>query len=221
MDFANFFKNFGLKDEFKEQALKEQPIIENTGKSFPKGNIQEIFSKEQPLQSEVLIIQNKLFDYIKTINEDGIDFFEVFESAQTMGGLTEANLKQAFIFMKIASGNTLTLENVITSGERYKTKLSDLVNTNINEKINLKNSLISNQATEKLKLNQEISDLSKQIKKLTEDLASKEKVLLSIESKYTPEINSIERQITAAESGKFEIINKFEQALTNIKTIKL
>lgn len=230
----SFIKNIGVKDEFREDegekkppesspALKNNPVVSSQGtikKPTEKENITSSSSSNQPTSGEIAEMHNKMIEYITKINEDGIDFFEIFEAAQAMGGITPANLKQAFVILKIASGNTLTVESVLKSARRYKQELSDLVEENISSKTRDRELLVSNQNNEKLSLNNDVVRLSEEITKLTEELSQKRSSLQLIETKYTPDINSIDRKISAAELGKKEVFLKMDQAIEGIKSIK-
>lgn len=210
-----FIKNMGVKEEFKEKIKEEEQKITNVLKySEPQTSLQ------QPIinNSDSTEMTNKLIEYIRTINEDGIDFFEVWESTQIMGG-TKENLKQAFTILKVASGNQLTVDKVISSATRYKTKLNELVSGNIYEKKKTRDSLLENQSNEKISLEKNIEELTKNIEKLNLELSTKKSVLQNIDSKYTPEINSINKQISIAETCLNAIIEKINNTIENIKTI--
>lgn len=213
----DFIKNIGVKEEFREKNESEikQPVLKY--QEIPQA--QSPTSNFIPEDKDVFEMNNKLIEYIRKINEDGIDFFEVWESSQAMGG-TEENLKQAFMILKIASGNTLTVEKVIDSANRYKSKLNSLVENNVLEKKSMCDSLISNQNNEKISLQKDIERITNELERLNAELASKKNTLQNIDLDYSPKINSIKKQILVAESGLKNIIEKIDKTIFEINKIK-
>ena len=124
------------------------------------------------------------------------------------------------MILKIASGNTLTVEKVIDSANRYKSKLNSLVENNVIEKKSMCDLLISNQNNENISLQKDIERITNEIEKLSAELASKKSTLQNIDLDYSPKISSIKKQILVAESGLKNIIEKIDQTIVSINKIR-
>ena len=140
----------------------------------------------------------KIYDVLGKINKDGIDFFEVWDAAEQMeGGTNATNIKNSFIAMKAASGNKLTKEYVIETGQYYKDQIKTILDSNTKSKSAEKEKATTQWQTEKSQLQTTVTDLAKQIDDLIAEKSQAESSLSKIDSKYKPAIQKIEDQINS------------------------
>ncbi|MFN8244474.1 MAG: hypothetical protein U0X40_10515 [Ferruginibacter sp.] len=159
-------------------------------------------------------IVNKLYAALEKINNPGVDFFELWNAAEAMGGASAANLQNAFTSFKVLG---LTKQTVLDTGEAYKRQLSKMIEDDVQKKNNERNALSLQQLNEKEDLEKEKADLEAQIKALTRSLDETNQKLSQLGNQYQPQIQAIDMKIQAGNAALQTVLNKIQSVLDIVK----
>lgn len=162
-------------------------------------------------------LEDKLFSLLEKINDPGMDFFEVWNAAEEMGGVNPTNIKAAMTSLKFADA-TLTKEKVISTGDNYVKKLTDIYSTEEKRKLQEKQTLEQAKTQEAKTLQTEVDNLEDQIKNLKTQQEGKKTELNQINSKYDPQINQVETRIQQGKIAISNLIKKMENVLLIVKS---
>lgn len=164
-------------------------------------------------------IMDKIYELLQKINKPGIDFLELWNAAEAMGGVNQTNLQNAFKALQIGSGNTLSIPGLVDSGMFYKTELEMQVNESIKKQNEQKEELKNKQGTEKNELLSSKSILEKEISDLTVKLNLVNKDLSEIDEKYVSKINQLEQKVALGKSQLEKVINTMLGIIDLVKKI--
>ena len=164
-------------------------------------------------------IAKKMMEYIESLNQPGIDFFEVWNAVEEFGGINLQNLQNAYKALYIGSGKTLTVDKLIDSGEFYKNSLETLVKENINKQAAEKQNLQNSQASEKATLESEVSDLSNQLTQIQNQLNSKRALLSQVDGRYQTKLNELDQKIQIGQTQLSSMLGKIENILDLAKKL--
>jgi hypothetical protein len=156
---------------------------------------------------------DKVHALVESMNKPGIDFFELWNAAEAMGGITETNVSGAYVALKIASGNTLTKQVILNTGEGYCTELKSALDKDINDKINQKNKLNDAKNSSRNLLSTEITDLNNKIVELQNLLKEKNQKLLNIDADFDPKIKEIDDKITNGKVAVDAVVAEMKNVL--------
>ncbi|HRH30491.1 MAG TPA: hypothetical protein PK886_00265 [Candidatus Paceibacterota bacterium] len=223
----------GIFTKLKQVVFTEE-YLEATGQKTQKTEINPNSTVLKPttsLKTENVTVSNgnenyvkemveKVYSFLEKVNKPGIDFMELWNAAEKMGGVTEQNLQNAFTALKIATGDTLTTDELIRSGKSYKTEINKLIESNIKEKQNERLKILSNQESEKSNLETEITDTAEQIEILQKSLNEKREKLASIDARYKPEVLNLENKISAGSSALNFVNTEMQSVIDLISKIK-
>lgn len=192
----------------KEKAMPASAPASKTEKSTVKeGIITTNIASDEMVQ--------KIYSLVENINKPGIDFFELWNAAEAMGGVNAANLQNAFTTLKVLG---LTKETVMRTGEEYCAELQRKLDTDIEKKKEEKESLKLSLEHEKQQLERDRQDLENKIKLLTSQLAETSQKLGQLESKYMPGIEGIETKIQSGVNALNVVVGEMKAALEIVKT---
>src|SRR6185436_8109970 len=124
-------KKLAFKDEYLESEKTSTNTDFETNKvSNNQAPVQNYVANAPSTQSAPADVEGmikKIYGVLEKKNQPGIDFLELWNSAEAMGGATPQNLQNSFKALKIATGNTLTIKALVDSGEFYKKELESLI----------------------------------------------------------------------------------------------
>jgi hypothetical protein len=163
----------------------------------------------------------KVYSLLGSINKPGIDFMELWDAVEAMGGTTPQNINNAFVALKIASGNTLSKQLLLSSGNEYGNELKRKLELDINEKVEQKNTLLYEKKERKESLTSEIQQLTDQMQKLQATLLQKQNELNQIETTYLPRVHDIDTKILGGENAVKTVYGEIQKMLSIIEnTVK-
>jgi len=178
-------------------------------------------SSSVPSSEDIQNMVQKIHKYLDSINKPGIDFLEFWNAVLgTDGGATPNNIKTAFKMMQMMTGNTITKEILISTGNAYVNELTAVINKETTAKITIKQNLQKQLEQEKSNLVNQAQNLEAQIAKLTIDLSDAKASLLQIDNKYSPQMQEADLTISTGNTALGIVtadINNFIQLIqTNI-----
>jgi hypothetical protein len=223
----SFFKKLLFKEEFLEQPteksaeskkeVKKSVETAQTTEIKPAQNTnpisENVANTELPNKADSNELMEKIYAAIKKLNQPGIDFLELWDAMEAMGGVNVANLKNSFVALKIASGNALTKEIIIETGNKYLSTISGQLQTDISskeaEELLLKNEL----ADKKTELENRRNALLEQIKSLQTELNQVETSLGNIDESYVSKFDTIKSKINSGKNAQQTITNEIKSII--------
>jgi hypothetical protein len=157
----------------------------------------------------------KIYSLFETINKPGIDFFELWNAAEAMGGVTVTNLQNAFTTLKILG---LDKDTVLNTGEAYCTELQNRLNADIKKKKDEKENMAVALQNEKMQLERDKQDFENKIQLLSSQLTETASKLSQLDSKYTPQIQSIETKIQSGVNALNVVVSEIKSVLITVKS---
>ncbi|HEX7756880.1 MAG TPA: hypothetical protein VF421_16125 [Niabella sp.] len=158
----------------------------------------------------------RVLDLLEKLNEDGIDFFEVWNAAAAMGTIDATTIKAAFTSLRYVD-KSLTKEKLLTTGNNYAVKIKEVIDQDVAQKQKQKTTLQANRVSEKQALQKEVSTLETQIKELQTKLTDQQKKLGTIDSSYDAQLNAIDLKITIGRAAVTEVVTDINHALSIIE----
>lgn len=201
-------------DQVPVQAKAEVKVEEVVTKN-PQTNLTQNTS-DLPA-TDVKQMKIKVLEILEKINEQGIDFFEVWNAAAEMGSVDAGSIKAAFTSLKYVD-KTLNKDKLIRTGQNYAAELKKVIDKETSQKQAQKESIEQNLVTEKARLAEEIKGIEKSIEDLREQLSAKQKDLKDINSKYDPQLQDIDHKIAIGNTAVTEVVADIENALHIIET---
>jgi hypothetical protein len=177
----------------------------------------------QPLEAPVASANmvQKVHSLLDKMNMPGIDFMELWDAANAMGAVNEQTVSNAFVALKIASGNTLSKQIILQTGEQYAQQLRTALEQDVAQKQKLKQDILQQQQTALSSLTQETEGLAKQIADLQASLDAKRKELSTLQAADNPEVRDMDKKIadgsTAVQAVIAELSNMLNIAKVAIK----
>jgi hypothetical protein len=219
--FGGIFRKLGSM-VFTDEYLQSQTVEEVPAKSQPAPSA--TVSAPQgfvPFSSVNNEMVEKVYALLDSINKPGIDFLELWDAVEAMGGMSPQNVNNAYVALKIASAGALTKERLLATGGEYEEELKRKLEIDVNEKVRQKNTLMYEKNDRKERLSNEVVDLNAQIQKLQALLIEKQNELNQIEATYLPKLQEIEGKIMGGENAVKIVYGEMQKLLTIIKdTIK-
>jgi len=154
----------------------------------------------------------KVYAILEKLNEQGVDFFEVWNAAAAMGKVEENTLKAAYTSLKFVD-SSLSKEKLVATGTNYANKLKETIAKESDQKQEEKKRTEQDRTMEIANLNSEIKALTENITKLQDDLQKKQVALEQINEKYEPKIKEIEQKIAIGNAAVGEVITEINNAL--------
>ena len=156
----------------------------------------------------------KIYALLETMNKHGVDFLELWNAAEAMGGVNVANLQNAFTTFKILGVDKNTILN---TGEAYCGELQSKLNVDIQKKRDEREAMNMNLQNEKQQLQREKQDLQNKIKLLSAELTETSSRLNEVDAKYAPKIQNIEAKIQSGVSSLNVVVAEIKGVLETIK----
>jgi hypothetical protein len=236
---SGVLKKLAYKSEFVEveEGENNESNIKNTEEQTVKPITQKNIAEQpfkpttqqpvtvlpvSPGKEDVAAMNDIIFNYIKSINQAGIDFFEVWNAAEDMpGGANAGNLKTAFTILGYASPQKLSKDSIIDSANYYKDKISNMINEAVVEKQDERNRVITNKEAEKQSLLGEERALKSEIENLKNRLTQVQSSLGSIDTKYDSELNILDKRIAVGTIALRGVVGEIDQVIGIIKTLQI
>ncbi len=191
-----------------------------TADVFSPTNIAKL-TGTKPSESDVKLMLEKLYQKMMAINRPGIDFFEFWNLLEKFGGLSEGNMRNAFIAVNALATESISKEMLIESAQGYLKEISDLLRDSIEANKTKRKEIIGQNENSRQQLVDEIEDLSTQITQLQAMRGKKQAELNKLNSGVMPEVSEIEKQILIRESARSIFIEKLTKVVDQLKIINL
>lgn len=157
----------------------------------------------------------KIYSLFETMNKPGIDFFELWNAAEAMGGVTVNNLQNAFTTLKVLG---LDKDTVLNTGEAYCTELQNRLNADIQKKKDEKDNIALALQNEKKQLERDKQDFENKIQLLSSQLTETTTKLNQLDSKYSPQIQGIETKIQSGVNALNVVVSEIKSVLITVKS---
>ena len=154
----------------------------------------------------------KVYAILEKLNEQGVDFFEVWNAAAAMRKVEENTLKAAYTSLKFVD-SSLSKDKLIATGTNYANKLKETIAKESEQKQAEKKKTEQDRTIEIANLNSEIKTITENIAKLQDDLQKKQLALGQINEKYEPKIKDIEQKINIGNAAVDEVVAEINTAL--------
>ena len=173
-------------------------------------------SMEKSIDEKELV--KKIYQLFESINKPGVDFFELWNAVEAMGGPTPANIQNAFTTLRVLG---LTKDNLLLSGRDYIREIDDKINQDIASKQQEKNQLVQQLQHEKSSLQSKSADLEQKIALLQKELQDVKSQLAQVDSKYAQPIAVINDKINVGSSALRIVTHEINLVINTIEgTIK-
>lgn len=190
--------------------------------SFPVETIQQVNTVAvntapvscEPFMQKVMEMYEEGFN---SLNQTGYDFYEYFK-AVLKGGVTNPLVYQMALQMAQGMDSTVTKETLITQSDFYVKELEKVFNSYVSEGVGKKNSTIIEKEKESKELSESLTNIDKEIKKLTQEKEQKEEALRGIEGKYAPIIQEIDCKLLANETARNTLVGSIKSVVQGITT---
>jgi vacuolar-type H+-ATPase subunit I/STV1 len=199
-----------INEKLPETNTKVEPTINNTVVTTSTHNSTTSTYQGTPQQAML----DKVYTLVESINKPGIDFLELWNAAEAMGGVNETNVANAFVALKIASGNTLTKSVIINTGESYCVELKNALDSDVNEKVKTKNKIAEQKNANRNSLSNEITELNNKIVELQNNLKEKNQKLQNIDADFDPKLKEIDEKIASGKIAVETVISEMKNVLT-------
>jgi hypothetical protein len=156
----------------------------------------------------------KMYALFESINKPGVDFFELWNAAEAMGGANAINLQNAFTTFKVVG---LTKEAAIASGQNYVAELQQKLNEDIAKKQEQKQIILNNTTSSKTNLQQQKNQLEIQLQSITTQLAEVNNKLLVLESNHQPQIVEIDTKIVEGKNALQTVVGEINTVIEVLK----
>lgn len=156
----------------------------------------------------------KAYQLIESINQPGVDFFEVWNAVEENGGAQPATLKQAFNTLKFAD-KTLSKEKLLSSGNYYKNELQKALDNDVNKKNEEKTAIEDKIKRSREALSTELNALETQVKALQKTISEKQTELDNLQQSWAPRLEDIDRKLKTGTHAIGGVITKI-QALIDL-----
>jgi hypothetical protein len=198
-------------DELQPNSSDKKAIV-NDNPSTPLPKPETVVNSSNPVSASEEMIA-KVHGLVESINKPGIDFFELWNAAEAMGGISSSSVTNAFVALKVASGDTLTKSVILSTGEYYCQALKDALASDIAQKTTMKQELLDNRSSNNKNLTQEIADLNQKISELQQNLQNKTKELQNLDANYEPKVKAIDDKINSGNAAVEKVISEMRNVI--------
>ncbi|OJV55289.1 MAG: hypothetical protein BGO31_20345 [Bacteroidetes bacterium 43-16] len=175
----------------------------------PVSNFTESSHEQSSIDEQELI--QKIYQLFESINKPGVDFFELWNAAEKMGGPTPVNIQNAYTTLSILG---LSKEMAMKTGREYLQEIDQKIKADVQSKQQEKDHLVLQLQQEKASLQSKESELEKQILNLQKALQDTKAQLTQVDSKYTKPIFILDDKMRVGLSA-LAIVNKEINAVLN------
>jgi hypothetical protein len=148
-----------------------------------------------------------------SLNQDGFDFFEFFQSV-SHGGITNPQVYAMAYAMGTAMDKTISKEKLMSQADFYVSEITKVYEENVAKGQSKKDSLLKQKESENQTLANELSMFQQQLEALQIQIADRQNKLQAIDGKYQPQLADIDGKLTANTIAK----NKIVEAIQTVKT---
>lgn len=220
----NAFKKMVFNDAPANTTVTQNPTATEKAATAPPAEVPPA-TPEKPNVSPVLesntdrtideqdLVQ-KIYQLFESINKPGLDFFELWNASEAMGGATPLNIQNAFTTLKVLG---LTKDVVMQTGKQYLVEIDQKINADIKSKQQEKDHLVLQLQQEKAGLQKKESDLEQQILELKKALEATKVALEQVDSKYTKPIFILDDKMKVGSSALKIVTDEIGSVLKTVE----
>ena len=149
--------------------------------------------------ADTLVTQDmkaRVYELLDKLNQEGVDFFEVWNAAQEMGGANATNIRAAYTSLRFAD-RKLSKQSLLQSGWDYVQALQRVIETESAKRLQEKSTLEKEREDTRARLDTDISGIEAEIRALQEKLSALNDQRQRIDDTFSPRIREIENKIDA------------------------
>ena len=192
-----------------EQKQPEETQVKTTPDPAPVNTFTPTDGGTSNIDEQELV--QKIYQLFESINKPGVDFFELWNAAEKMGGPTPVNIQNAFTTLSILG---LSKEMALKTGREYLQEIDQKIKADVQSKQQEKDHLVLQLQQEKASLQSKEAELEKQILNLQKALQDTKAQLTQVDSKYTKPIFILDDKMRVGLSA-LTIVNKEISAVLN------
>jgi chromosome segregation ATPase len=167
--------------------------VENARKSAPIEHHQAINGADPAVTQDM---KARVYELLDKLNQEGVDFFEVWKAAQEMGGANPTNIRAAYTSLRFAD-RKLSKKSLLQSGNDYLRALERVIETESAKRLQEKSALEKEREDTRARLDTDIRSLEAEIRALQEKLAVLTDQRQRIDDTFSPRIREIDIKIDA------------------------
>jgi hypothetical protein len=156
----------------------------------------------------------KVHELLDKMNAPGIDFMELWDATSAMGALSEQNVSNAFLALKVASSNTLSKQHIMSSGNNYAEQLRTALEQDVQQKLQMKQNHLQQKQSSLTSLQQEVDSIKQQIAALQSTLNDKEQQLAQLNSANDSTVQDIDRKVAEGQAAVQVVLGEIAQLLS-------
>lgn len=221
----SFFKNLIFADSensnpttpSKEESVKVVEVVNTTPVNIPTT---PQMPQTTPLASTVNVNQEHLNKAIElyekgfdSLNQDGFDFYEFFQSV-SQGGINNPQIYTMAYAMGMAMDKTISKDKLMNQADFYVTEITKVYDDYVLRGNEKKEVLLKQKESENQTLTNELTMFQQQLEALQIQIADRQTKLQAINGKYQPQLDEVESKLNANTIAK----NKVVEAIQTVKT---
>jgi uncharacterized small protein (DUF1192 family) len=210
------------KPEVKKEAPKTMPSSIPTGQTYvPTSMPTEIPTSTVNVDNGALAavltaVQETYRNGFNSLNRQGYDFFEYYQSIKSINGTNADSYKMAYTLGK-SMNPSISPESLASDSEFYITEINKVF-TQFESAGKAKALEIETQKNQcKMGLKGEIEATQSEISRLQAELEQKTAQLSNIDSQFDPVLSEVNLKLEANKIARNEIVSSIEEVANNIK----
>jgi hypothetical protein len=150
-----------------------------------------------------------------SLNQDGFDFFEFFQSV-SQGGMTNPQVYAMAYAMGTAMDKTISKEKLMSQADFYVAEISKVYDENVSKGNSKKEGLLKQKESENQTLANELNMFQQQLEALQIQIADRQNKLHAIDGKYQPQLEEVNSKLNANVIAKNKIVEAIETVKSGI-----
>jgi hypothetical protein len=152
-----------------------------------------------------------------SLNQDGFDFYEFFQSV-SQGGMTNPQVYAMAYAMGTAMDKTISKEKLTAQADFYISEITKVYDENVAKGNGKKENLLKQKESENQTLANELTMFQQQLEALQIQIADRQNKLHAIDGKYQPQLDEVDSKLNANTIAKSKIVEAIETVKSGINT---
>jgi hypothetical protein len=157
-------------------------------------------------------MKDRVYDLLDKLNQEGVDFIEVWNAAQEMGGVNAANIRAAYTSLRFAD-RKLSKQSLLQSGRDYVQALQRVIETESAKRLQEKSALEKEREDTRARLDTGIRGIEADIRSLQEKLSALTDQRQRIDDTFSPRIREIEEKIDAGRKAVDAVMQEMQAVI--------
>lgn len=165
--------------------------------------------------AETVVTQDmkaRVYELLDKLNQEGVDFFEVWNAAQEMGGANATNIRAAYTSLRFAD-RKLSKQSLLQSGRDYVQALQRVIETESAKRLQEKSALEKEREDTRARLDTDIRGMEAEIRALQEKLSALTDQRQRIDDTFSPRIREIEIKIDAGRQAVDAVMQEMQAVI--------